>query len=175
MKPMELSEVFEYVEKNISKFHLKRIEKLDSLKLKDVLKKKNPYLFKAKNILKTQDLVQALIDAFLLSSEDGIFGDWLEGLAVYICERVYNGIKSAVPGIDLEFDKENTRFIVSIKSGPNWGNHSQVAKLVDYFNSARKVLRTSGADIQVTAINGCCYGRTTTKNSYKEKGDYYKL
>ena len=55
------------------------------------------------------------------------------------------------------------------------GNSSQVKKLIDYFNSARGTLRTSGANITVTAINGCCYGKTTVRNKYKEKGDYYKL
>lgn len=163
-----------YVEQNISTFHQKRLEKLDSLKLNDVLRRKNPYLFKAKNILKSQELVEAIVDAFLSSSEEGLFGDWLEGLAIFINQKVYNGRKSGIPGIDLEFDTDNTRHIVSIKSGPNWGNSSQIRKLVDNFNSARKVLRTSGAQINITAVNGCCYGKTTTKNKYKPEGDYYK-
>ena len=47
--------------------------------------------------------------------------------------------------------------------------------MVDNFNSARKVLRTSGSNINVLAVNGCCYGRTTSKNNYKPKGDYYKF
>ena len=175
MRPLEKSDVLQYVEKNIAKFHQKRIEKLDSLKLKEVLKKKNPYLFKAKNVLKAQDLVQAIVDAYLSSSEEGIFGDWLEGLAIFVNEKVYNGRKSGITGIDLEFENEENRYIVSIKSGPNWGNDSQVKKMIDNFNYARKVLRTSGANISVTAINGCCYGRTTNKNKYKHKGDYYKL
>lgn len=175
MKPLEKNDVLRYVEENISKFHQKRIEKLDSLRLKQVIKKKNPYLFRAKNILTAQDLVQAIVDAFLSSSEEGIFGDWLENLAIFINSKVYNGRKSGIPGVDLEFDKENIRYIVSIKSGPNWGNDSQVKKLIDNFNSARKVLRTSGNNISVIAINGCCYGKTTEKNKYKEKGDYFKL
>lgn len=175
MRLLKKKDVLRYVEDNIGIFHQKRIEKLDSLKLKGVLKKKNPYLFKAKNVLQAQDLVQAIVDAFLSSSEEGIFGDWLEGLAIFVNEKVYDGRKSGIPGVDLEFDNENTRYIVSIKSGPNWGNDSQVKKMIDNFNSARKVLRTSGANVSVTAINGCCYGRTTKKNRYKEKGDYYKL
>ena len=175
MKPLNKNKVLQYVEENIGIFHQKRIEKLDSLKLKQVLKKKNPYLFKAKNVLKAQDLVQAIVDAFLSSSEEGIFGDWLEGLAIFVNQEVYNGRKSGITGVDLEFDKDDTRYIVSIKSGPNWGNASQVKKMIDNFNYARKVLRTSGANIHVTAINGCCYGRTTTKNKYKENGDYFKL
>lgn len=169
-----LKEVTKYVEENIGDFHKKRIERLDKLKLRNVLKKKNPYLFKAKNILTAQDLIQAIVDAFISSSEEGIFGDWLEGLAIFVNSKVYGGRKSGVPGVDLEFDKGGVRYIVSIKSGPNWGNDSQIKKMVDNFNSARKVLRTSGAKTNVIAINGCCYGKTTPKNHYKERGDYYK-
>ncbi|MGD9488258.1 MAG: PmeII family type II restriction endonuclease [Calditrichaceae bacterium] len=175
MKPLQKEEVFQYVEKNIGNFHKKRLEKLDSLKLNVVLRKKNPYLFRAKNVLKAQDLVQAVVDAFLSSSEEGIFGDWLEGLAIFVNEKVYGGRKSSTTGVDLEFENSGTRYIVSIKSGPNWGNDSQVKKMVDNFNTARRILRTSGSEVMVTAVNGCCYGRTTKANKYKSKGDYYKL
>ncbi len=175
MTPLKINDVLQFVEKNIAVFHKKRIEKLDSLKLKEVLKKKNPYLIKAKNILKAQDLVQAIVDAFLSSSEEGIFGDWLEGLAIFVNEKVYGGRKSGISGIDLEFEKDDTRTIISIKSGPNWGNSSQVKKMIDNFNSARRVLRTSGAKVRIIAVNGCCYGITTNRNKYKENGDYYKL
>ncbi|MGL1932249.1 MAG: PmeII family type II restriction endonuclease [Desulfotalea sp.] len=175
MNELSKEDLLLYVEQNISSFHQKRLEKLDSLKLYNVLQRKNPYLFKAKNILKSQELVEAIVDAFLSSSEEGIFGDWLEGLAIFINHKVYGGRKSGIPGVDLEFDLENARHIVSIKSGPNWGNSSQIKKLIDNFNSARRVLRTSGAQINIVAVNGCCYGKTTTKNRYKSKGDYYKF
>lgn len=174
MTQLNIQEVIKYVEDNIGDFHQRRIDKLDQLKLKDILRRKNPYLFKAKNILKSQDLVEAIVSAFVSSSEEGIFGNWLEGLAIFVNERVYCGRKSGIPGIDLEFEKENVRYIVTIKSGPDWGNDSQVKKMVDHFNSARKVLKTSGSKVNVTAVNGCCYGRTTPLNNYKPKGDYYK-
>lgn len=175
MEKLNLTDVLQYVEDNISTFHHKRIEKVNSLKLKSILKKKNPYLFKAKNVLQAQDIVQGIVDAFLSSSEEGIFGDWLEGLAIFVNGKVYNGRKSGITGVDLEFDKENTRHIVSIKSGPNWGNNDQLKKMIDNFNTARKVLKTSSAAINVIAVNGCCYGKTTQKNHYKSNGDYYKF
>ena len=174
MNKLNIAEVKRYVEENIGDFHKKRVDKLDQLKLKDVLRRKNPYLFKAKNIQTAQELIQGVVDAFISSSEEGIFGNWLEGLAVFVNNKVYGGRKSGIPGVDLEFDKDGVRYIVSIKSGPDWGNDSQIKKMVDNFNSARKVLRTSGAKINVTTINGCCYGRTTTRNNYKPNGDYYK-
>ncbi|WP_209331374.1 PmeII family type II restriction endonuclease [Lunatimonas salinarum] len=174
MNQLDIADVTKYVEANIGDFHSRRVDKLGELKLKDVLKRKNPYLFKAKNILTAQDLIRAIVDAFISSSEEGIFGNWLEGLAIHVNSLVYGGRKSGIPGIDLEFMKGNDLFIVSIKSGPDWGNDSQVKKMVDHFNSARAVFKTSGSKVNVTAVNGCCYGKTTPRNNYKKKGDYFK-
>ncbi|CDN32656.1 conserved hypothetical cytosolic protein [Mucinivorans hirudinis] len=159
-----------YVECNIADFHRKRIASLDGLKLSKVLKRKNPYLFRAKNMLTAQGIVRALVDAHISSNEETIFGDWLEGLAIYVCSEIYSGRKSGITGIDLEFDKEGIRYIVSIKSGPNWGNSSQIKKMISDFNSARKTLRTSNSTINIIAVNGCCYGKDNTP----DKGSYFK-
>ena len=58
------------------------------------------------NILTAENLVRTLLDAHLSSQEETIFGDFLEGLAIFINAIVYGGRKSAAEGIDLEFDKE---------------------------------------------------------------------
>ena len=137
----------------------------------DVLKRKNPYLFKAKNINTAQDLVKTILDAFLSSQEEGIFGGFLEELSIFICGQVYSGQKSSAEGIDLEFEKDSIRYIVSIKSGPNWGNSSQIAKLRDNFRKAKRILSTNISSMNVVAVNGCCYG----KNQKPDKGDYLKL
>lgn len=141
------------------------------MQLKTVLKKKNPYLFKAKYYLTAADLVENIVSAFISSAEETIFGDWLEGLAIFICEKVYKGRKSSATGIDLEFEKDDIRYIVTIKSGPNWGNSSQIANMKANFNKAKRILRTSKSGIKnIQAINGCCYGI----ESHSDKGDYFK-
>ena len=170
MKQVNLKDVTQYVEQNINTFHQKRITGLNDLKLHKVLAKKNPYLFKAKYILTAQDIIKSLTDAFISSQEETIFGDWLEGLAIFINGKVYNGRKSGIPGIDLEFDNGGIRYIVTIKSGPNWGNSSQIAKIVADFKTAKKTLRTSNSKLNITAVNGCCYGR----DNNPDKGDYFK-
>lgn len=170
MKKLKTEDVKHYVEKNIGVFHEKRIQSLDSLKLSQVLKRKNPYLYKAKNLLTAEQIIRGIVDAHISSSEEGIFGDWLEGLAIFINERVFGGKKSGITGIDLEFDNDGKRFIVNIKSGPNWGNSSQIAKMVSDFKSAKKTLRTSNSQLHVISVNGCCYGRETKP----DKGDYFK-
>lgn len=170
MEKLNLKNVTQYVEQNIGTFHQKRIQSLDLLKLSQVLKRKNPYLFKAKYVLTAEQIIRGLVDAHISSNEETIFGDWLEGLAIFINQKVYNGWKSGITGIDLEFDKENIRYIVAIKSGPNWGNSSQIAKMVTDFKTAKKALRTSNSQLNITAVNGCCYGR----DNKADKGDYYK-
>lgn len=170
METLNLRDVVKYVEENIDTFHQKRIAGLKDLKLKKVLSKKNPYLFKAKYVLTAQDIIKSLTDAFISSQEETIFGDWLEGLAIFVNEKVYKGRKSGIIGIDLEFDKDNTRYIVTIKSGPNWGNSSQIAKLVADFKTAKKTLRTSNSQMNIVAVNGCCYGR----ENQTDRGDYFK-
>ncbi len=162
--------VSEYVEQHIGIFHQKRIQSLDSLKLAQVLKRKNPYLFKAKYVLTAGDIIRALVDAHISSNEETIFGDWLEGLAIFINGDVYAGYKSGIIGVDLEFDKDGKRYIVAIKSGPNWGNSSQIAKMAADFKTAKKTLRTSNSKLIIEAVNGCCYG----KDNKPDKGDYQK-
>lgn len=170
MEQIKLSEVVRYVEENIGVFHKKRISSLGTLSLSKVLKRKNPYLFKAKHVLTSEEIVRGLVDAHISSNEETIFGDWLEGLAIFINNKVYGGRKSGIPGIDLEFDYNNIRYVVNIKSGPNWGNSSQISKMRLDFKTAQRTLRTSNSKLTVICVNGCCYGR----DGKPDKGDYYK-
>ncbi|MBI4092366.1 MAG: cytosolic protein [Candidatus Kerfeldbacteria bacterium] len=164
------SDIFTYVESNIGSFHASRLNSLANLALKDILLRKNPYLFKAKNILTAQDLVKTILDAHLSSQEETLFGSFLEELAIFINGKVYGGQKSSAEGIDLEFVKGETRFIVNIKSGPNWGNSSQIKKMVDNFKQAKRILQTNTRGMKIVAINGCCYG----KMGNPDQGDYLK-
>lgn len=170
MDPIKIEEVRQYVEQNIGTFHTGRLDSLRQLKLNDILERKNPYLFKAKNILFAQDLVRILLDAHLSSQEETLFGNFLEGLAIYVNEKVYGGWKSSAKGIDLEFNNEGRRFLVAIKSGPNWGNSSQIEKMKDNFKKAQQIVRAGNPKLIIVVVNGCCYG----KDSKSDKGDYYK-
>ena len=116
-------------------------------------------------------MVRSLLDAHLSSQEETLFGDFLEDLAIYVAETVYNGRKSTATGIDLEFDKDNARHIVSIKSGPNWGNSSQISRLEQNFRTAAQLVRQGDRAANVVAVNGCCYGR----KAKSDKGTYHKL
>jgi len=171
MLKLSKKEIVGFIEPNIQIFHQKRLKNIQRLKLNKILCRKNPYLFKAKNLNMSQDLIKTILDAHLSSQEEGIFGSFLEELAIFICGRVYGGRKSSAEGIDLELEKDNTKYIVLIKSGPNWGNSRQVAKMKDDFKKTKRILGTNTLKPSVVAINGCCYG----KDDFPDKGDYLKL
>ena len=163
-------QITKYVESHIGTFHDKRLEALNKLRLSNLLRRKNPYLFRSKDLVAVSDLIKSLLDAHLSSQEETLFGDFLEGLAIYVAEQVHNGLKSSATGIELEFVKDGARYIVSIKSGPNWGNSSQITKMRDNFTTAARVIRQGNATVNVVAVNGCCYGR----DSKPDKGGYFK-
>lgn len=162
--------VTEYVLEHISEFHNQRIKSLDKLNLRRVLKRKNPYLYKAKYVLTSGEIVKGLVEAHISSNEETIFGTWLEGLAIFINSHIYKGNKSGIEGIDLEFNRDGKRYIVAIKSGPNWGNSDQIKKMISNFNTAKKTFRTGGSKVEIISINGCCYGR----DNNPDKGAYFK-
>lgn len=160
-----------HIEATIPDFHSARLASLGKLKLRDLIRSKNPYLYRAKNILLASDLVTGFLNAHLSSQEETIFGTFLERLAVFVADKAWDGRKSAVEGIDVEMEIKGVLHLVTIKSGPDWGNAGQITKMRDYFKKAARILGTNAATRPVVFINGCCYGRTASEN----KGDYFKL
>ena len=165
----------------ITPFYQKRIEKLKSIKLKDVMKRKNPYLFKAKNIQTAGDLVNDILNAFLSSQEETIFGDLLENLAININHSVFGG-KKAEEGrfrsVDLIFKRDKKVYVVGIKSGPNWGNADQVSTMRKNLKEAKMILRENGEKFEIVGINGCIYGKDNVpfkKHASDRDLDYFKI
>ncbi len=171
MKSISLEEVTEFVNQHIGEFHESRINRVKKIKLREVLQKKNPYLFKAKNILTAQKLIESLLQAYLSSSEEELFGNFLEELAIFIPSKTLNGKKSPGPGIDLEFSKDGVVYLVSIKSGVNWGNSSQYAALRDRFKKAVQVLKQSKSVKAVQPVLASCYGKRKTVDT----GEYLRI
>lgn len=174
--PLDLQSVALYVEQHIGTFHEKRLEKLQELQLNKVLKRKNPYLFRAKNIGKAAELVEGILSAYLSSQEETLFGDFIEGVAQFVNQQVYQGYKPPtggnLRGIDLIFQNEDKLYIVEIKSGPAWGNSSQINSMIRVFQNAKALLQPQYPHLEVIAVNGCTYGRDSTP---KKESGYWKL
>lgn len=161
MKPLSFDKVNQFASENIVGFHKKRINALERLQLVNLLRK-NPYLFRAKNIQTAGELMKGLLDALLSSSEEKFFGDFLEDLAIFIASQTCDGRKSTAPGVDLEFENKGIHYIVSVKSGPNWGNSSQQSKLAEDLQKAALRLKQSQFKKNVQPVLGICYGKTRT-------------
>jgi hypothetical protein len=173
MNDLNLPLVKTYIETNIwPRFHQKKLEKIEDISLNDIIKRKNPYLFKAKNTQSANDFIKSVLDASLSSGEETTFGNFMEEIAISVCEQVFGGRKSAVKGLDLEFEDKDHKYLVSIKSGPNWGNSGQIRQMLTNFNSAKKVLQTSGGSRHQSFVfvEGCCYGSDANPN----KGTHFK-
>lgn len=160
----------------IAPFYQIRFNKLNDLKLKDVLKRKNPYLFKAKNIELAGDLVKGIVDAYLSSQEEGMFGNLLEGFAIYVSKSLYGGFKSELKSIDLEFERDNKYYTVGIKLGTSWANSDQITAMRNNFKCNKAILKERGVETEIVAVNGCIYGkdRSPFKKHSDEEKQYYK-
>lgn len=77
-----------------------------------------------------------------------------------------------VPGIDLEFERNEILHIISIKSGSNWGNSAQKKQMIENFRRARQVYHQGASKSEIRAIEGCCYGITGKKF---DKGTHQKM
>ena len=155
---MSLVELGSIVERHVRAFSEKRRTKIEVLSLPKLLMTKNPYLFIARQVNTPADLAEQLVTAALSSSEETMFGNTLEKIAIDICAAAYNGQKSTATGVDLEFFRGGRRYVVAIKSGPNWGNSSQIARLKQNLAGAVRLIRQHDPEANVMAVNGCCYG-----------------
>lgn len=181
MKKLNYEKLNAFIASDVIKpFYEIRLNRLKSAKLSVVSKRKNPYLFKAKNIETAGDLAKSILDAFLSSQEETIFGDLMENLAIHVCHEVFKG-KKAQQGkyrsVDLIFRRDKKIYVVSIKSGPNWGNSDQVNTMKRNLKIAKKLLRAGLKKNNIVSVNGCIYGRDN--NPYKKSKDrdlsYYKI
>lgn len=93
MNPLNLDDVYEFVDTYIIQFHERRLEFLKNANLQKLVQQKNPYLFRAKNVVLAQDYISNILDSFLASQEETMFGDFLEALAIFIASKTYNGYK----------------------------------------------------------------------------------
>jgi len=170
MQLINWSATEQFIHDEIIQFHEKRLKRLEKTNLKGILRK-NPYLFRAKNLLTASELITSMLDARLSSSEEKMFGDFLERTALFITAQTVDGRKSSARGIDLEFTEEQTRYLVSIKSGPNWGNSSQYQSLRTNFKNAVRIIRQAETGVHLQPILGICYGKAQRTDT----GDYIKL
>lgn len=181
MKKLNYKKLNDFIASDVIKpFYEIRLARLRLAKLSAISARKNPYLFKAKNIETAGDLAKSILDAFLSSQEETIFGDLMENLAIHVCHNVFGG-KKAEEGkfrsVDLIFNRDNKTYIVGIKSGPNWGNADQVNTMKKNLKIVKKFLRMKLGKKNLVSVNGCMYGRDNNPHKVNKDPDlsYYKI
>ena len=119
---LEIDRILEgFTDKLKDKLHVQAIE---------ILGRKNPFLFRVRSGDDAKELSKMVIDAYLSSSEETMFGNILEEIAISVCANAKGGSKSSAEGIDLEYDKGAERTLIQVKSGPNWGNSRQTCRAI---------------------------------------------
>ena len=170
MKPQWWSAAEKDADQEIEGFTSRLLEKLSESPGK-IIRRKNPFLFRVRVVADAHELAGMVTDAYLSSSEETMFGNVLEEIAISICLHAKGGRKSGITNIDLEYDQGGTRTIIQIKSGKNWGNSSQHKSLRIAFTNALKVLRQGKHKLSVRCVEGICYGRS----QIKDKGLYQQI
>jgi hypothetical protein len=113
-------------------------EKLKNLRMADIIKSKNPYLYRASGIRTCEDLVRRILQDYVSASVEGNFGKFFEAVA-----RVVSGGVKPVGGgeVDLDVRRGDVAHLYAIKSGPKGFNSSSYDKAKRDLNSAERRLR----------------------------------
>jgi hypothetical protein len=146
--------VAQAIAKGLEDFYGALIKKMDEIDLQTIAKRKNPYLFRAKAMNGASQIIDAIMSAFLSSSEETIFGNaFIEPLAI----AASGGQKSIAEGVDIEADIDNIRYAIAVKSGTSVFNSSSKKRQEDNFLAAGKLARQ--AQQVFVPIIGYSYGR----------------
>jgi len=151
------SEIIETVAFALDDFYKSLIGKLDALDIKAIMRRKNPYLFRAKAMNGASQIVESLLTAFVSSSEETIFGNvFFEPLAT----AAGQGQKALAEGIDIMIEREDTVYAIAVKSGTSVFNAASRKKQEQNFMAAQKLAQQ--AKKRFVPIVGYGYGKKTT-------------
>lgn len=151
-------ELEDFVAAKLQLFYKQRLEKLEGITLTQVLKK-NPYLFKAKGITNAADFVENVLQAYLSSSEETVFGSiFFEPLALEV-SKAKGGMKTGSTGVDIEYVSASTHTAIAVKSSTNSQNASAQSKQNAEFIKINQTVRARGKAFD--AIIGYSYGRAS--------------
>lgn len=159
-------EVIEAIAVALETFYGSLISKIDELNIQKIMKRKNPYLYRAKAMQNASEIVESVLTAFVSSSEETIFGNYFfEPIAL----AASNGNKALAEGIDIMIqDKEtNTMTAIAVKSGTSVFNADSKKRQEQNFMAAGKLAQQAKA--RYDAYVGYCYGKKKETGRGKPK------
>lgn len=150
----------------LENFYGSLIVKIDGLDIKKVMKRKNPYLYRAKAMESASEIVESVLSAFVSSSEETIFGNcFFEPIAI----AASGGNKALAEGIDImiQDNENNVIYAVAVKSGPSVFNADSKKRQEQNFTAASKLAQQAKARYE--AYIGYCYGKKKESGRGKPK------
>jgi hypothetical protein len=161
---MTTAELEECVGRLLDDFYEKRTARLTKLDLHETLHHKNPYLFRATGMEKASDIVNAILMAFISSSDETIFGDvFFEPLA----QVVSGGSVAPGAGVDVSVVHEGYYTAIAVKSGPSVFNGQSRARQKEEFRALRK--RLQKLRLMFDPLVGYCYGKKRQRSASNEE------
>lgn len=130
------------------------------------MKRKNPYLYRAKAMQSATEIVDSVLTAFVSSSEETIFGNcFFEPIAI----AASGGNKALAEGIDIMIQNNETNTIsaIAVKSGPSVFNADSKKRQEQNFTAASKLAQQAKARYE--AYIGYCYGKKKKSGRGKPK------
>ena len=135
-------------------FYKSLLTKINGIDIRDVLKNKNPYLFRAKGYSGASQIIDAILSAFVSSSEETIFGNvFFEPIAI----SASGGNKALAEGVDIMVERGDTIFAIAVKSGPKVFNADSRKRQEQNFLAANKLAQQ--ARKRFVPIIGYGYGK----------------
>ncbi|MDI6857947.1 MAG: PmeII family type II restriction endonuclease [Dehalococcoidia bacterium] len=165
---MDAAELEALIEHCLEDFYTRRLQRLQRLRLRHIIARKNPYLFKALGTEKAADIVEQVLVAYVGASDETMFGDaFFEPIA-----RIAAGGKTSDgAGVDFVVETMDRILAVAVKSGPNIFNASQKKRQSQEFSEVRN--RLYKLHKQFDALLGHGYGRAktepTTERVYRDR------
>lgn len=142
----------------LNEFYRNLTANLENVDVDKVLKRKNPYLYRAKGINNATQIVEGILAAYISSSEETIFGNvFFEPLAI----AVSGGQKAVTEGVDITVDKDNTIYSIAVKSGTSVFNADSRKRQEQNFQAAAK--RAQQAKKAYVPVVGYGYGKKRVK------------
>ena len=161
--------VRETIENALATFYGSLISTLKTINIGQIMKSKNPYLYRSKSISSASEIIESILFAFISSSEETIFGNcFFEPLAI----AASNGTKADAEGVDIRISDEATNrvFAIAVKSGTSVYNADSRKKQETNFNAAKRRLAQGGVGYEPYVG----YGYGQRKHSAKTSGKSYE-
>ena len=152
-------EVAQAIATALDNFYDRLITKVDGLNVKAVMKRKNPYLFRAKAMNGAAQIIEAILAAFVSSSEETIFGNvFFEPIATAAAQ----GQKALAEGVDIMVERDDAIYAIAVKSGTSVFNADSRKKQEQNFMAANKLAQQ--AKKRFIPIVGYGYGNKKSSN-----------